>query len=54
MNFLIGTLRPLEQTRAQWFTEENLEGYFNIARDVLIKAGFAVVNPDFDPDVPYS
>ncbi len=46
MHFLTGALRPLEQTMAEWFTVDNLEGYFNIARDVLINAGVTVKNPD--------
>jgi hypothetical protein len=54
MDFLRGALRPFEQARGQWSREENLEGYFDIARDVLVKAGVAFVNQHFDPNVPYS
>jgi hypothetical protein len=31
-----------------------MEIYFDVARDVLVNAGLAVHNPEFDPDVPYS
>ena len=54
MEFLTGHLRPLEQTRADWYTPENLKTYFDVAKGVLIKAGVAVLNPDFDPEKPYS
>ena len=33
---------------------ENLETYFEVARDVLLDAGVAVRNPNYDPSVPYS
>jgi hypothetical protein len=54
MEFLTGPLRPLEQTRDKWNTEENLELYFAVARDLLLDAGVAIINPDFDPTIPYS
>ena len=54
MEFTTGKLRPLEQTRAEWHTEENLAAYFDVARDVLLNAGVAELNPEYDPDVPYS
>jgi len=28
--------------------------YFEVARDVLLNSGVAIVNADFDPNVPYS
>ena len=28
--------------------------YFDVAKGVLLKAGVAVLNPDFDPELPYS
>jgi len=28
--------------------------YFDVLNDVLLKAGVAVLNPDFDPEVPCS
>ncbi len=31
-----------------------MEKYFKIGRDVMINAGVAVLNPYFDPDLPYS
>ncbi len=33
---------------------ENLTTYFEVARDVLLGAGVAIRNPDYDPEVPYS
>ena len=54
MEFLTGHLRPLEMTRAEWYTEDNLKTYFEVAADVFVKAGVAERNPDFDPDTPYS
>ena len=54
MEFHSGSLRPLEQTRAAWYTPENLEIYFDVAKDVLINAGVAEVNPNYDPAVAYS
>ncbi len=54
MEFLTGPLRPLEETRAAWYTESNLEKYFKVARDAMLKAGVAVLNDDFDPNKPYS
>ena len=54
MEFTTGVLRPLEQTRAEWYTPENLAYYFEVARDVLLDAGVAIRNPDYDPNIPYS
>ena len=53
MEFTTGVLRPLEQTRAEWYTAENLAKYFEVARDVLIGAGVAKLNEDFDQNMPY-
>ncbi len=54
MKFTTGTLMPLDQTSKEWFTEEYLASYFEVARDELLNFGAAIVNPDFEPDVPYS
>lgn len=54
MQFLTGNLSPLEQTRADWYIPENLKIYFEVAKGVLLKAGVAVLNPDFEPEKPYS
>ena len=54
MEFLTGHLRPLEQTRAEWYTAENLEKYFEVSKGGLLKASVAVANPDYDPMVPHS
>ncbi len=51
---LIGHLRPLKQARQEGFTAENLDLYFEVSKNVLLKADVAVVNPDFDPELPYS
>jgi hypothetical protein len=53
MEFLTGHLRHLEQTRAEWYTTENLENYFEVSKGVFLKAGVAEANPDYDPMVPY-
>jgi hypothetical protein len=47
-------LRPLEMARHEWLTEQSLADYYKVAKGVLLKAGVARVNPDFQPDVPYS
>ena len=47
-------LRPLEQTRHEWFTPENLDTYFEVARDALLDAGMIFRNPHYDPQVPFS
>ena len=52
--FLLGSLMPLEDPRANWFTDENLTTYFEVARDVFINAGVARLNPDYDPNEPFS
>jgi hypothetical protein len=44
----------LELTRKEWYTAENLAIYFEVSKGVLLNAGVAVVNPDYDPNVPYS
>jgi hypothetical protein len=54
MEFLTWPLIPLEQTRDKWYTKENLELYFAVARDLLVDAGVAIINPNFDPTIPYS
>ena len=52
--FLTSALRPLELTRKEWYTAENLASYFEVAKGVLMKAGVAEVNPHYDREVPYS
>jgi len=54
MDWSHGKMKPLELTRAKWMTEANLNTYFVTARDLLVNAGVAEMNPDFDPTVPYS
>ena len=52
-NMLTGNERPLETTRRQWYSEENLCQYYEVAAGVLIDAGVAELNPDYDPSLPY-
>ena len=47
-----GHSSPLEQTRAKWYTAENLQKYIEVSKDVLLNAGVAIINPNFDPEVP--
>ena len=50
---LTDTERPLETTREEWLTEENLLKYYEIAAKIMVKAGVAELRPDYDPDVPF-
>jgi hypothetical protein len=52
MGFTTCILLPLEQTRAEWNTEKNLETYFEVAMVVLLDAGVVVIDLDYDPTVP--
>ena len=52
--FLTGSVRPLEMTRAEWFTEDNLRTYYDVAAGVLTIAGVAEPNTSFNPNLPYS
>lgn len=54
MPCLTGQQRPLEKTRHEWHTEENLKQYFEVAANVFVKAGVAVRNPNYDPNMPDS
>jgi hypothetical protein len=54
MEFNTCVLRPLEQTKSAWYTPENLESYFTVTRELLINAGVAESNPNYDPNVVYS
>ena len=49
-----GTIRPLEMTRAQWLTVDNLKKYYQTAEGVLINAGVAAINLYYDPEDPFS
>ena len=49
----VGPLRPLELTRAEWYTEKNLVEYFEIAKDIMLTTGVAKLNPDYDPEAVY-
>jgi len=41
-------MRPLELTREAWYTENNLADYFDVSKDVLLNAGDAIINPNYD------
>lgn len=51
---MTGTVRPLEMTRAEWFTSDNLKQYFEVAAQVLIDAGVVVANRRYEAGTPYS
>jgi len=44
--------RPLEITRARWFTAKNMCKWYNNCADVLVENRLARPNPDFDPSKP--
>ena len=54
MEFGTRVMRPLKQTRHEWFTPENLDTYFEVAKYVLLDVGVAVQNPHYYPQVPFS
>ena len=54
MEFTAGILRPLEQARKDWYTVENLATYSELAKDVLLDAGVAARNSDYNLDISYS
>jgi hypothetical protein len=54
IEFSTGVLRPLGQTRREWFTPENLATYFEVVRVVMLDVGVDVRKPDYDPEIPYS
>ncbi|KAL1526897.1 hypothetical protein AB1Y20_015588 [Prymnesium parvum] len=45
-------LTPLEMTRAQWATPENLKKHYDMLADMLVELKLAVPNPSFDPYKP--
>jgi hypothetical protein len=48
---MTGTERPLEMTRAEWCTLENMDKYIDVTAKVKVRAGVAEVNPNNDPTV---
>ncbi len=54
MEVLTSPLRPLGETHQAWYIEENLQTYFDVEQDLLVRAHVAKVNPDFEPCQPYS
>ena len=53
-NLETGAFSPLEMTRAEWLTPDNLKVYYETAEGVLLKAGVAERNQHYDPKDPYS
>mmetsp|Transcript_20914 Transcript_20914/g.35020 ORF Transcript_20914/g.35020 Transcript_20914/m.35020 type:complete len:556 (+) Transcript_20914:920-2587(+) len=51
--FLTGNKRPEELDRAKWCTAKNLLKHYDVVAQALLDAGIAVVNPEFDPLLPY-
>ena len=49
-----GPMRPWELAWAEWYMEKNLIEYLEIAKDVMLTAGVAKINPDFWPGEMYS
>eukprot|EP00937_MAST-01D_sp_MAST-1D-sp2_P006026 g6026.t1 len=43
-------VKPLDMTRASWYTSKNVRAHFNNVMAVLLKHGYAHKNPSFDPD----
>ncbi len=54
MEFLTIALRPLEQTKADYNTLENMTAYYDVSKGVLLNAGVAILNPNYNPELPYS
>ncbi len=52
-NMHTGAERPLELTRQEWLSPDNLEKYFKVAAEIMVTAGVAEPNPDYDPTKPY-
>jgi hypothetical protein len=48
---MTGTERPLEMTRAEWCTLENMDKYFDMAAKVMVRARVAEVNSNNYPTV---
>ena len=51
---VMGAQRPLEMTRHEWYTEDNLKTYYDVAVGVLLTAGVAERNPAYEPTEPFS
>jgi hypothetical protein len=49
--FYVDTFSSLEMTRHEWLTLGNLGTYFDVCAEVLVKAGVAHLNPNYDPNV---
>ena len=47
-------IRPLEITRAQWATPENVSKHYDMLRDKLLDLKLAVRNDGYDPAVSYA
>ena len=49
-----GPARPLDQSRAEWYTQENLLMSFKNFAEILLKFKYIMPNESFDPEDPYS
>jgi len=47
-------LKPLEVTRAQWATVENIKKHYDMLAEIFVKLNLAVPNPNYDPTVKLS
>eukprot|EP00322_Chrysochromulina_rotalis_P023517 CAMPEP_0115885560 /NCGR_PEP_ID=MMETSP0287-20121206/30741_1 /TAXON_ID=412157 /ORGANISM="Chrysochromulina rotalis, Strain UIO044" /LENGTH=365 /DNA_ID=CAMNT_0003341989 /DNA_START=39 /DNA_END=1134 /DNA_ORIENTATION=- len=47
-------IRPLEITRAQWATPENVATHYDMLAAKILELELGVRNPHYDPTVPYS
>ena len=54
MEFQVGPMQFLELIRDVWNTGKKMAESFEVATDVLLDAGVAIVNPDYDPNEAYS
>lgn len=46
-------IRPLEMTRAQWCTPENVQKHYDMVADIILKLNLGVRVEGYDPSVPY-
>ena len=49
-----GNIRPLEITRAQWATPENVKKHYDMLAVLMVELNIAVPNPAYDPTVENS
>lgn len=49
-----GNIRPLEMSRAQWATPENIKQHYDMVADMMVKLKLAEPDPNYDPTVERS